>query len=569
MEIIVKYLDIWIFFCTFASKIVHDMKRVHKIWLIVISVVVAVFAGLFIGADVLVSRFVQKKVDAALANIPGCEAQCGDIHVFLFSGTAEVNGLRFVYHGKPVSKRDTIGPGVEVSVDKLVVGRVFYTMLLQKRVLVSDVRIIRPAVEVWLDDKHPDACFPKIEDKGLEKADKKLVDAEVQRFHLKNANVRLHSLRTQLDVRVDSCSLTAHNLRYDSVFSYNDSVYDFSLEHAAVMLPDGRMHIEANNIEQEDQGKLSIGRTRVNHTMNRRKLGELVKEPVTWMDLRVESVQTSPFNPIRKVLAKDYTLESLKVVVEKMDVFRDNRRHPTHTYPMPQEAILKAKEPFRIGVVNAEIKQIDIALATTDVNCGEMQLKKISASVQNITNKRGETMNINGSCPIGQGKAKAEIALTMNKSCDFACHMNVTNAEADFLNPFIRPLVGISFDMVVDEIETRYKGNNISAGGTFKLLYHGLKVQVHKEDDIPFKVVTKNANTITQLANTLVPKSNPSTVDIRPREYDVEWKRDEWKPFPLYLFGPCIDGVKKTMLPGLNVHKQTKSRKSKVESRKG
>ena len=61
MEIIVKYLDIWIFFCTFASKIINYMKRVHKIWLIVISVVVAVFVGLFIGADVLVSRFVQKK----------------------------------------------------------------------------------------------------------------------------------------------------------------------------------------------------------------------------------------------------------------------------------------------------------------------------------------------------------------------------------------------------------------------------------------------------------------------------------------------------------------------------
>ena len=101
------------------------------------------------------------------------------------------------------------------------------------------------------------------------------------------------------------------------------------------------------------------------------------------------------------------------------------------------------------------------------------------------------------------------------------------------------------------------------AGGTFKLLYHGLKVQVHKEDDIPFKIITRNAGTFTQLANTLVPKSNPSTVDIRPREYFVEWKRDEWKPFPLYMFGPCIDGIKKTMLPGLNVHMQTDRKKKK------
>ena len=537
------------------------MKRASKITLIVLGVVVAVVAALFVGADVLVSRFVQKKVDQALANIPGCEVQCGQIHVFLFSGTAEVDGLSFRYHGQPVSKRDTVGPGVEVAVDKIVVGRVFYTMLLQKRVLVSDVRIVRPSVEVWLDDKHPDACFPKIQDKGLEKADKKLVDAEVQRFHLKNANMRLHSLRTKLDVAVDSCSLTAHNLRYDSVFTYNDSVYSFSLHHAAVMLPDGRMHIETNDIKQEDQGALTIGPTRVNHTMNRRKLGDLVKEPVSWIDLRMENAKTSPFNPIRKAIAKDYTLESIKTVIARMDVYRDNRYKPTHTYPMPQEAILKAKQPFRIGLVNAEIRQLDIAMATTDVNCGEIHLKKIFAAVQNITNQRGATMNIDGSCPVADGIAKAEIAMTMNKSCDFTCHMNVTNADGAFLNSLVRPLVGISFEMTIDELETRYKGNNISADGTFKLLYHGLKVQVHKEDDIPFKIVTKNAATITQLANTLVPKSNPSVVDIRPREYDVEWKRDDWKPFPLYLFGPCIDGLKKTMLPGLNVHKQTKKKK--------
>ena len=90
------------------------------------------------------------------------------------------------------------------------------------------------------------------------------------------------------------------------------------------------------------------------------------------------------------------------------------------------------------------------------------------------------------------------------------------------------------------------------------MLYHGLNIQVNKEDDVPYKIVTRNARTITTLANTLLTKSNPSSVDRHPREYKVEWTRNEWKPFPAYLFGPCIDGTKKTLLPGLNVHMQTK-----------
>ena len=89
--------------------------------------------------------------------------------------------------------------------------------------------------------------------------------------------------------------------------------------------------------------------------------------------------------------------------------------------------------------------------------------------------------------------------------------------------------------------------------------YHGLNVQVHKEDNIPYKIVKNNAKTFTTLANTLIPQSNPTSVDIGPRKYYVAWVRDIWSPVPLYYFGPCINGVVETMLPGLYVHKQVKS----------
>ena len=88
--------------------------------------------------------------------------------------------------------------------------------------------------------------------------------------------------------------------------------------------------------------------------------------------------------------------------------------------------------------------------------------------------------------------------------------------------------------------------------------YKGLNVKVHKEDQVPYRIITKYADVFTSLANTLIPKSNPTAVDIHPRSYSVEWKNDAWAPYTLYLFGPCIDGVIKTMLPGLFVHKQTK-----------
>jgi hypothetical protein len=83
---------------------------------------------------------------------------------------------------------------------------------------------------------------------------------------------------------------------------------------------------------------------------------------------------------------------------------------------------------------------------------------------------------------------------------------------------------------------------------------------------VPFKVITKNAGIINSVANSLLPKSNPTSVDIRPREYYVEWKRDVWSPFPLYLFGACINGAMKTFLPGLFVHEQV-SKKEQLKER--
>ena len=534
------------------------MKRRRKITLIVLGVIVVVLAIAIACADIIVSRIVLGKVNQALAELPGCEARCGKIQVRLFSGTAEVDSLCLLYHGEPVSKHDSVGPGIELLVERLEVGHVFYSMLLKKNLLVSNIRIVNPDVEVWWDDKDPKACFPKLRDPELEHADRWLEKAEINKFGINNARIRLHSLRTKLDVDVDSCSLTAHDLVYDSVFTYCDSLYDFSLAHADVLLPDGRMRIQSSGIEQSDQGELVLGPTRIAHTMSRKKLADLVKKPVLWFDLQIESLATSPFNPIRKAIAKDYTLDNIKIVIKKADLYRDKRYPPVKPYRMPQQALAAIPAKFRIGHADADIKQLDIAITRTASTCSELHIHNFHGTLDNITNRNNATTRFRCSMPVEKGKADADVSFTMNKNCDFKAKLHVANSDADFLNPFLRPLTGITCSAKVDTLDAQYTGDAVKATGTYRMLYHGLNIQVHKEDDVPLKIVTQHARTITTLANSLLTKSNPSSVDIHPREYKVEWKRDEWKPFSAYLFGPCIDGTKKTLLPGLNVHMQTR-----------
>ena len=556
------------------------MKKGTKITLIVLGALLAFGIAVFIGADVLVSRFAMKEVNKSLAALPEeyGHASCGAIKVRLFSGTAEVNDINFTYRGESVSKKDsTKCPGIDIHVDRVSVGRFFYSMLFKHQVLVSDLHVVRPSVELWLDDKHPETCFPQLpKDEKIDSLHQNspwLAKAELMRFHLKNAAFRMHSVRTQLGIEADSCSLVVNDLAFDvldTAFTYNDSVYKFSLGHAKVMLPDGRMSIETHNIAQRNQGPLNVGQTRIANTMPRRKLGDIVQEPCTWIDMTIESAETAPFNPIHKALEKDFSLESVKAVVEKMDVFRDTRYKPKNPFPTPQDVLLAIPAVFHVGKANADIKTIDIELASTDVNCGKLKLGGIHADVENITNKKGATMKVQGTCPIEKGIAKAKVGFKMVKTSDFSLNIHATDVQAQFLNSFIRPLIGITLECDIDTLDTEYTGNTTDATGTFRMLYHGFEAKVHKEDDVPYKIIKNNAGFFTSVANSLLPKSNPTAVDIHPRAYKVEWKYDPWQPFPMYMFGPCINGAMKTFLPGLFVHEEVhQSAKKEKNQRTG
>lgn len=542
------------------------MTRGKKIALVLLAVLLGAGAAAFISADVLLSRFAWRCVDSALATLPEAfgSASCGTIQIRLFSGTAGISNLHYEYRGEPLQPQDTLRPGASITIDHIEIGRLFYSMLLHKELVVSDLYISEPRVELWLDEEHPERSFPTLpKDSTAQPKPFPLRQAALWNLHLKNASLALHSVRTQLDVAADSLSLTVHDLSYDTAFHYCDSVFSLSLAHASVLTPDSSMRIEARGLEQENQGPLTLASTRIANTMPRNRLAEMVHEPVTWIDMRVGQVSVSPFNPVRKALAKDLTLDTVTATVEHMEVYRDARYAPKEPFAMPQQILMALPVSFAVSRVNAQLRKIDISLATTEKNIGRLSLRKIRATATGISNRKGAVMRVSGSCPVEKGKAQARFSMTMNTACDFSASLHATDIPVSFLNPLVRPLVGITADCRLDTLDTEYRGDRKAANGIFCMQYKGLHVQVHKEDDIPYEVIKKHAKTFTALGNSLLTKSNPSSVDICPRAYHVAWTRNEWQPFPLYLFGPCIDGVKKTFLPGLYVHTQVKHPKKK------
>ena len=536
------------------------MKKGTKITLIVLASLLTIGAAFFIGADVVLSRFATREVNKVLATLPFDSASCGGITVRLFSGTAAVDDIRLSYRGKPVVlKKDTVYPGAEIYVDRIDVGHLFYSMLLNKQLLIHNIHVVRPRVELWMDEEHPELCFPEMpKDTTRDSVAFPFKSAELSHLQIFCASMALHSIRTKLDVTVDSCSLAVQELVYDSAFHYCDSVYRLHLAHAKIITPDGLMRIDTRDVAHSDQGALTVGRTRIANNCAKMHLGNLTKQPMTWIDMTIQQVTTSPFNPIRKALAQDLTLDKIEAEVSEMHVFRDERYVPKIVYAMPQTIMREIPIVFDIKHIEAGIDKLFIEFASTNKSIGKLDVRAIKAHVTHATNRRGATMEAKGNCKLGLGKATAGFAMTMNKDCNWKLEMHAEEVNTNVMNRFVRPLVGITSECMIDKLDIRYAGNSVQADGVFRMLYHGFKVEVHNDKDVPYKIITKNAKAFTSIGNSLLPKSNPSSAKAAPRAYKITWKRNEYKPVPLYLFGPCIDGVKKTMLPGLYVHLQTK-----------
>ena len=542
------------------------MKKPVKILLWVLCSLVVLVIALFLSADIIASRLVQKEVAKAFDKIPNADATIGNVYLNLISGSAIVKDISFSTNS--LQLEDSVSgeraPGLAVYIPTIAIWNIRYAELLRDhRVSVFNITVNEPKILVYLDEKDPESIMPFFpKDTMLDKATQWLQAVELKSLDINRLSGRLISTRSPLHIEVDSLSLETPAMSYtmfDSLFTYNDSVYTLDLSAFRVETPDGLFAIETHDLHIEDQGPIEMGYTRIRNIISAKHMADMKKEPISWIDLELNQLSTSSFNPIHKILAEDYHLDSITADVKRMHVITDQRHQPKQPYGTPHDFLRHVPVAFGVKHVSALARKVDVELATTDINRGEMHLKNIRANMTNVTNRSGAVWKSRATGPFGDnGKMDATFTMRLDKDASFEVSLDVKDVDTEQLNPFIRPLIGITSQCHIDHLDAQYKGDRTKAEGQFCMQYHGLDVRVHKEDKIPYDIVTKNADLFTNLANTLVPKSNPTAVDPAPRRYMVEWKRDEWKPYPLYVFGPCIDGVKKTMLPGLYVHKQAK-----------
>ena len=275
------------------------MKKSTKIALWVIGTLAVLVIGVFLGADIIASQLVKKEVSRTFDSLPDADATVGGVYLNLLSGSAIVKDITFGTHSLTLEDEGTgeRAPGLAMHIPTLAIWNINYIELLKyRRLSIFKVSVDDAQVLIYLDEEHPESILPEFpKDTTLEKASVWLRKLDVRHIEISDLCARFRSTRSPLYVSTDSLSTEIHDIAYnfaDSVFSYNDSVYSLSLAAAKIELPDGMTEMEVHELETEDEGAVTLGYTRIRNIVDHKHMAALAKEPITWIDLELNSLVT-------------------------------------------------------------------------------------------------------------------------------------------------------------------------------------------------------------------------------------------------------------------------------------
>ena len=537
------------------------MKKGVKITLWVVGVLAALVILFVTCADVWTSRYAEKIVRQQLekAELP-VAIDFKHIHVLLMTGCVDVEGV-VVQCGELKDENKKILDTLSVQIPHVVVSNVRYGQLIRKQIVsIRRVDVVKMSATTKLSQAkvalNTDSLSVTLRNVSYNIKDSALA---INQLGVGLMNAKINMAKEKINFEIDSLSVGLNDLFYnmkDSTFGYNDSVYNLNVDRFQVKMAQTMMGIEAKKVFTENGGEITLGQTRIWNTCGRRDLAPKMKEPATWIDLHLNSVVISPLNPFRMDFSKGIAISQITVNGDRFEAFRDARLAPTHPYPMPQTVLMQIKLPIKIDAIDAKLNTLDVGVLCSDKNLGKMQIKNVTASICDFSNKRGSTTVINAIAHIGDGKVNGVIKMYMNKAGKFDIEIKGKDINTNELAHMTRPLAALELNCAIDSMHLKYSADNDRLGGNVLFAYHGLNGKVYGADDIPFKIISKNAGALEYFVNHLIPKSNPRAGLKEPLAYHVEYVRKDMQPVPLYLVMPVILGAVETYLPGFFVSKK-------------
>lgn len=555
------------------------MKKGVKHLLAAIITLVLIIVVIVVGLQLSIKPIIKSQLDAALGDLDNMYVHYDDIKINLIRENFEI--VNFDYCSQPEFPLQKDSQGIELHLGRVSVQDInFLKIIRQRKFEIDRLVIMEPSFVAHINevatkrahDAHPDQPLDQpasVDQQEWQDFTRFVRTFDLDNLEIINAQAGIRSVATQLSVNLDSMYVRASEMEFqlkDQTFHFNDSTVLFRMGAAHVKTPDGLIAVETRDLHIAGDRQLHLGPTHVYNCVPKTYLSNHSHQPGYWIDLRLDSARTS-YLEVEKIIGTHIAvIDEVDAYIHEMHMFRDERFKATKPYHMPQLDILKMNIPLRVNNLNAHIRQMNVEVALTSTNVGKINLRNITARLTPLTLIKGETLKAHMHIALPKSaKIDMNVGLHLTDKCDFDFDLHAKNPNLSLLNSLMRPLVGMTMDCQVHSLDMAYHGDGHQCDGQFVMTYDSLDVVAHKDPDIPFQIVSKNAGFITSFTHTCLCKRNPKKPGQEPLRYHIHWKYKDSYPFELYMFLPAIDGAIKTLMPGLFIHERIKPGHNKTQ----
>ena len=546
----------------------NQVKESHKTLWIVLSAVLAVF----VIAALCVDGFATKQVSEQLHKLSmqdNLTLEWSDLDVRLIHGSFSVDDLMVEL---TVPENDSIkndSAFIRMTIPYLYAGHIHWIKAARQRILHLDrITVERPVLTARSAKDVLDALAEQPKDTAVQNP---LQGVRVDRFKLKDAAGDITNCNDKLHLGIDSLNITLRDLSFnfaDTTFGICDSLYLLTASNMLFCSEDGLTKATVDRFYTADAGPIRLGGINGGNTDKKaehaHRMGNIA---ATWMQFSMRDIHTSPVNIIRTAMNKELKLDSLLISGNSMEIYRDHQFAPKEKYPMPQEDMMKSEVPFLIDHMLIDVDKFVISLTENGKDVGTLAFTHNNIHMSNITNAQGSVVKTVVTNRLSDGgSVKMGMDMTVNPACSFTFHQEMTKTHGSTLAALTVPVMGVAIGADIHSLRLDCKGDKHSLQGKFCMQYDSLTL--HVEENTPIEDLAKTAGIVNLFAPVVLQKQNPRHADQPAESFDVQGKRDPWKPFPFYFMDPITEGIMKTILP-LSMAESVLKSQQKAAQKKG
>jgi hypothetical protein len=263
-----------------------------------------------------------------------------------------------------------------------------------------------------------------------------------------------------------------------------------------------------------------------------------------------------------KVLIQDVNLNKANI-----SIYKDNTKNKdlNHFPVYLGQTVAQFKTPVSIKRIKATDVKLTNEEKKPDGTMAKVHLTKVSAEVKNFTNLSfKEDLSIQATGLLAE-KVQVKLGLKFKYLKPyFSFEGQMSSFKLTDLNPIIQAYTPAKFTGgKADDITFSGIAERTSASGTFKFLYHDLKVDLELQDKAKWK------NTIISFgANTALHTNNPTSPNTPGKVVRFQVERDMNKGFVNVIIKSILDGMKETMLMSKENRKEYQQNKKEARAQK-